>query len=176
MQLQGLPVSPEGLTSSRTAPHYSLMEILWLLTYPNIYLKTPCSIRFPVSLVFSHWHKDLSQILSLLTWEQESFCKGVTQPLPEVCQAFVPPALGWSTHWRDSARLVAALTPGTACVSAWQNSWVVIPFMSCCLCGTCALVYSLSHQHMRGKLLLAQAASTSACIMLCSAQPLLQGR
>lgn len=61
-------------------------------------------------------------------------------------------------------------------VSAWQNSWVVIPFMSCCLCGTSVLVYSLSHQHMRGKLLLAQAASTSACIMLCSAQPLLQGR
>lgn len=93
MQVQGLPVSLEGLTISRTAPHYSLVEILWLLTYPNFHLKTPSMFPFPVAVVFSHWHKDLSQILSLLTWEQGSCCKGATQPLPEVCQALVSPAL-----------------------------------------------------------------------------------
>lgn len=46
MLVQGLPVSPEGLASSRTAPHYSLLEILWLLTFPNVHLKVPL-LPFP---------------------------------------------------------------------------------------------------------------------------------
>lgn len=165
MQMQGLPVSPEGLTSSRTAPHYYLMEILWLLTFPIGHLKVPSPFPFPVSLVFSHWHKDLSQILSLLTWEQESSCKGATL------------ALCWSTHWRDSVRLVAALTRGTVCVSLpgraagfWYPSWAATRVE------VLGWFTAFHTKHLRGKLLLAQAASTSAYSTLRWAQPLLQGR
>lgn len=57
---------------------------------------------------------------------------------------------------------MAALTPGTVCASAWQSSWVSIPFQSCHLCGSSGLFYSLSHQaHER------EAAAGTGCIHLC---------
>lgn len=47
-------------------------------------------------------------------------------------------------------------------VSAWQSSWVSIPFKSCQLCGSSGLVCSLSHQaHER------EAAAGTGCIHLC---------
>lgn len=174
MQVQGLPVSPEGLTISRTAPHYSLVEILWLLTYPNIHLKTPCSFPFPMSLVFSHWHKD------------HRYCPCWPGSKSPAIKVQLSPCLRCARLWL-LLPCAEVLTGGT--VWGW---WQLLHLAPCVflpgraagfwylLWATCVEAlgwFTAFHtKHMRWRLLLAQAASTSACATLCWAQPLLQGR